>query len=503
MRPAPSQAAAPHGNATDYQTRAARWVAAGRPDQAAHLYAAALDLQPGDTRTRMMLADCLVRSHQPTNAAGHYLQVALDYAARRRDRETMAICYQVLHLDPRRFAYMTVAPMLRKIGRLACPLCTRAADAHFAAGRINDGIELMRLSTELDARNPDAHYRLAQLLSNQHMTRDAVVHLAEAGRLLLHAGNNARYVEIAEHLLRLDSGHLETLRELPRVYLRIGEPQRAVVKLSDLMRISPGDTTGFEILAQAFTVIGRTSTALSILQRLVDELSSTDRRDHAEAILERARRWRLDDPGFERAVVQLRRVRPPTPPRPHAASRPTTDEGTVVLRITDLMDAETRPTPEPDERDAEGIVDLSDFVEITDAENTVVLRLQDFTKVGLPPPPPPPSPALSPAPSPSPAIACPPVTPSSDAETTQVIDISEIELEPDLDPDRDLETAICASGHSEITALVHDHDEDDDAEFVERRMDPAAPRRSRPRCPPPRVFAAPMAPVARAHSAQL
>ena len=444
----------------------------------------------------MMLADCLVRSHQPTNAAGHYLQVALDYAARRRDRETMAICYQVLHLDPRRFAYMTVAPMLRKIGRLAYPLCTRAADAHFAAGRINDGIELMRLSAELDARNPDAHYRLAQLLSNQHMTRDAVVHLAEAGRLLLHAGNNARYVEIAEHLLRLDSRHLETLRELPRVYLRIGEPQRAVVKLSDLMRISPGDTTGFEILAQAFTVIGRTSTALSILQRLVDELSSTDRRDHAEAILERARRWRLDDPSFERAVVQLRRIRPPTPPHPQATSRPTTDEGTVVLCITDLMAAETRATPEPDEHDAEGIVDLSDFVEITDAENTVVLRLQDFTKVGLPPPPP--TPTLSP----SPAIAHPPATPSSDAETTQVIDISEIELEPDLGPDQDLETAICASGHSEITALVHDHDEDDD-EFVEHRMDPAAARRSRPRCPPPRVFAAPMAPVARAHSAQL
>ncbi|MEM9456913.1 MAG: hypothetical protein AAGF11_22230 [Myxococcota bacterium] len=479
-------------------------MAAGRPDHAAHFYAAALDLQPGDTRTRMILADCLVRSNQPTNAADHYLQVALDYAARRRDRETMAICYQVLHLDPRRFAYMTVAPMLRRIGRAAYPLCTRAADAHLAAGRINDGIEMLRLSTELDARNPDAHYRLVQLLLSQHMTRDAVVHLANVGRLLLHAGNNARYVEIAEQLLRLDHGHLETLRELPRVYLRIGEPQRAVVKLSDLMRVSPGDTAGFEILAQAFTVIGRTSTALSILQRLVDELTSTDRRDHAEAILNRARRWRLDDPGFERAVEQLRRVRPPTPPRPQAVCPPTTDEGTVVLRITDLMPAEARPTPQPDERGAEGIVDLSEFVEITDAENTLVLRLRDFTQVGLPPPPP------------SSSTAHPAVTPSADPEITQVfesseieLELSEIELEPDPDLDRAPQTAVCASSHSDFTALVHDWDEDGDeddgdedgSDPVERWAAPAAPRRHQPQCPP-RVFA-PMSPVVRAHSAQL
>lgn len=435
MRPAPTQGSAQQENVVDFQTRAAHWAAAGRPDHAAQLYAAALDLQPADTRTRMMLADCLVRSNQHANAADHYLRVALDYASERRDRETMAICYQVLHLDPHRFVYLTVAPMLRKIGRQAYPLCARAADAHLAAGRISDGLDLLRLGTELDARNPEAHCQLAWLLLGQHRTRDAVTHLAKAGRLLLSAGNNAKYVEIAEQLLRFDAHHLETLRELPRVYLRIGEPQRAVVKLSDLMRVSPGDTVGFETLAHAFIVIGRIPTALSILRRLVDELSSNDRRAEAEAILERARGWRIEDAAFEKALLHVRQVpsaRPKVVPQ-----QPTTDDGTVVLKIADLMAIESAPP----ESEPENIVDLSDLVEITDAENTVVFRLQDFTQIGLAPPPPPPLAHDS--------------TPSMDrSETTQVIDISEIEIDED--------TAIRTIGHGDITALVHD---EESAEF--------------------------------------
>src|SRR5690606_13474757 len=132
-------------------------------------------------------------------------------------------------------------------------------------GRLGDGLHMLRLGAEIDERNPEVRRRLAQIYLGQHMTREAVTNLVEAGRLLLAAGNNAEYVEVAELLLRHDPRHLETLRELPRVYLRVGEPQRAVVKLSDLMRVSPGDTLGYEILAHAFAVIGRVPTALSVL----------------------------------------------------------------------------------------------------------------------------------------------------------------------------------------------------------------------------------------------
>jgi len=369
-----------HPNAAELCVQAARWAAAGHPHNAAHLYAAALDIEPGDTRARLALADCWVRCNQPANAAEHYLRIAIDYTHARRIREAIAIGHQVLHLDPRQFVYVAVAEMLGQMGHHGRPLCARAAEAHLAQGRTVDGLDMLRLGTELDGRDPQAHRRLAQLFLSQHRVRDALVHLAQAGRLLLAAGNNGEYIQVAELLLHHDPSHLETLRQLPRVYLRVGEPQRAVARLSDLMRVSPGDTIGFEILAHAFATIGRTQTSLSILERLVTELSATQQRPVAEAIIDRATVWRLHDPDFGRAAVALLDARPAPAPMPApvaapVAARPTTSEGTVVLDISDLMPSE------PEE-----ILDVSDMVEIIGTqvidiseieveEDTMVLQL--------------------------------------------------------------------------------------------------------------------------------
>ena len=414
------QAFTAHGPGA-YEAEAHRWALAGRPDHAAHLYAAALDQRPDDVRVRMMLADCLVRCNEMAAAAREYLQVALSYAAHRRHAEAMAICHRVLQLDPSVFVYVAVADMLRGIGRSARVLCARAAEAHLAAGRMADGLNMLRLGAEIDARNPEVRRRLATLCRSQHMLRDAVIHLSEAGRLLLAAGNNAEYVEVAEELLSLDPRHLETLRELPRVYLRVGEPQRAVAKLSDLMRVQPGDTVGYEILAQAFAVIGRIDTSLSVLERLVSELRVTGRTKQAAEILARAERWRLDDAAFATALAALRAPKAPPPPPP-ARPRPTTAEGTVVLDIRDLV------VPAAPAHDEEVALDATDLVDLVDREVTVSLRVDMLRAV---PPPPPPRPAV--------------VTP----QPTSPIDIDDIEIE---------DTQVRRVGPSGVTNLVFDED---------------------------------------------
>lgn len=343
-----STAALDHGHDAQsasqaYEAEAARWMAAGHPGHAASFYAAALDHQPRDTRVRMMLAGCLVRCNQPAAGAAEYLRVALAYAEQRRHQEALAIAYQVLRLDAAQLVYMAVADALRSIGRPARDLCARAAAAHLAVGRVVDGLHMLQLGAEIDARNPDVRRQLAQLYLSQHMKGEAVANLAVAGRLLLSAGNNAEYVAVAEQLLAVDPRHLETLRELPRVYLRVGEPQRAVVRLADLMRVSPGDAVGHEILAHAFVAIDRVPTALSMLERLVGQLVASGRATEASALLERAQSWRLDDPAYASAVAAVGTPKPaaPRPPVP----RRTTQEGTVVLDITDLLGTEPASPP--------------------------------------------------------------------------------------------------------------------------------------------------------------
>lgn len=399
-------------DATAYEAEAAQWAAAGRPDHAACFYAAVLDHRPGDVRVRMMLAGCLVRCNQLAPAAGEYLRVALEYAAQRRDQEALALAYQVLHLDASQLVYVAVAEVLRGIGRPARELCARAAEAHLQAGRLADGLHMLQLGAEIDAKNPDVRRRLAQIYLSQHMTGPAVANLAEAGRLLLAAGNNAEYVEVAEQILRADPRHLETLRELPRVYLRVGEPQRAVTKLADLMRVSPGDTVGYETLAHAFAVIGRVPTALSVLERLTRELVATGRAPQATAILERARGWRTDDAEFIQAVAALREPRPAAVAAPRVSGRAGAGEvaeprggageSTVVLDITDLLvsgevsaavaahrrttarrGAVVPPAARAVAKAHAPVVDLSDdVIELDEVEGTLVLRLQDLSHVG-------------------------------------------------------------------------------------------------------------------------
>src|SRR5262245_42290324 len=112
---------------------------------AAQLYGAALEHDPSKFAIRMQLAECLATLGQVDHAAEQYLMVSQAYAARGRQQECLAICDRVLAIAPHAFVYMSVGPMVRRIGRQARPICARAAEAHLAAGRQTDGLQMLRL----------------------------------------------------------------------------------------------------------------------------------------------------------------------------------------------------------------------------------------------------------------------------------------------------------------------------------------------------------------------
>lgn len=346
--------------------QAAQWQAAGRADMAAQLYGAALEQDPSKFAIRMQLAECLAVLGQADQAAEQYLMVAQAYAARGRQQECLAICERVLVVAPHAFVYMTVGPMVRRIGRQARPICARAAEAHLAAGRQTDGLQMLRLGAELDPHNPDVRRQLARIYQARHMKREAVEALADAANLLLQAKRYDEYVEVAEQILTLEPRELETLRDLPRVYLELRKPHDAVRTLGRLTKVSPGDIIGYEILAQAFALIGRVDKSLSVLERLVEELGATGQADKADAILNHARYWRPTDVGFLRSIKRMEIPRPAAAPeRPPA--RAAAPEGTVVLSIADLLVDEVNKRAAP-----------QGGVQLTEAEGTLTLRLDDL-----------------------------------------------------------------------------------------------------------------------------
>lgn len=371
--------------------QAASWQAAARPDMAAQLYQAALDQDPSKYALRMQLAECLVQLGQPEPAAEQYLMVAQAYAARGHHQECLAICERVLTVAPQSFVYMTVGPMIRRIGRHARDLCAKAAGLHLSSGRQTDGLQILRLGAELDPHNPEVRRQLARIYQARHMTREAVEALRDAGNLLTQAKRYGEYIEVGHAILAMQPNDLDTLRELPRAYLELRRPNDAVRALGALTKASPGDIAGYEILAQAFAVIGRTEKSLLVLERLVEQLGSTGQRDQADAILNHAKYWRPTDIAFLGALKKLH-IPPPAPPAPApkspAAPAPApAPEGTVVLSIADLVIDESAVSPVPRE---------DSQVHLVEAEGTVMLNLEDLVidaeePAPAPAPPTPPS----------------------------------------------------------------------------------------------------------------
>ncbi len=384
--------------------QAAQWQAAGRVDMAAQLYGAALEQDPSKFAIRMQLAECLVALGQTEPAAEQYLMVSQAYAARGRHHECLAICERVLSIAPHAFVYMSVGPMVRRIGRQARPVCARAAEAHLSAGRQTDGLQMLRLGAELDPHNPEVRRQLARIYQARHMKREAVEALTDAGNLLIQAKRYDDYVQVAEQILELEPRDLETLRDLPRVYLELRKPHEAVRTLGRLTKVSPGDIAGYETLAQAFAFVGRNDKALSVLERLVEQLGATGQADKADAILNHARYWRPTDLGFLRSLKRMEVPRPKPQAQADARPREPMPEGTVVLSIADLL---------VDEGNRRGASSKPGGVQLTEAEGTLTLRLDELildemdqasgrgvapTKPPAGSPPPPPARGARPAP---------------------------------------------------------------------------------------------------------
>ncbi len=358
---------APVTPAEQLAAQGGQWQAAGRPDMAAPLYASSLDQEPSNLVVRWHLAECLAYLQQLDHAAAHYLQVAHGYALLGYPAECLATCERILQLAPHAFVYASVAPVVRRLGTDARTVCARAAELHLQAGRQTEGLQILRLGTELDADSPEVRLQLARIYKSRNMIGEAVEAMADAGDLLLAAERVRDYAKVAELLLTLAPDHLDTLRELPQAYLELSRPHDAVRMLGQLTRVSPGDIVGYEILARAFASIGHTDKALVVLERLVDELGAIGRGNKGDAILARARGWRPQDLGFQRAIKRMEVPKPASARPPARAPEDLPVEGTVSLNIADLLASQAS---------SKAAAGSDEGVELTEAEgNTVTLRL--------------------------------------------------------------------------------------------------------------------------------
>ncbi|MBL4687228.1 MAG: hypothetical protein JKY37_21710 [Nannocystaceae bacterium] len=316
-------------------------------------------------RARLVLADQLTRDGDLMQAASVYAQVAHSYASAGRAQESVAIAVRAQQLSPEWFTVKTIGNVLTQLQAAGVPLCTRAAEAHWRTGRVTEALQFYYQATQLDPEDAPALIRLGQAYENQTLYKEATATFVVASRRLLEQGLTPDFIAVAEQILRLDGGHAPTLRELAAAYLHVGEPRRAVAKLTALMQVVPEDPAGYEILAQAFACIGKEDVALSVLTRLADELRDEGLNEDAADLLWRASRWLPNDRAFQRRVAALANDEVPTTVTSDEADESMIRSGVTTLGPEDISQLDENSGVYRD-REGTNVLSLDDIALLDD-----------------------------------------------------------------------------------------------------------------------------------------
>lgn len=323
--------------------RAEKFAAKGQHDKAAREYQSIVDNDPKDIRAWLMLADCLVRCGDRPGAVERYLQVASFYAAQHQPQKALAVFRQVVNLDPRRIdVHQRIAQLNLELGRVqdAIAILEQVGHAQLQAGNTGEAIVTFETIANAEPTAVSKRLRIAELYSREGNVDRAVEHFRLAGEQLLAAGRNSDYVRVAERLVYHRNDDKPTTRMLARVYLGLGDPRRALMKLNGLLQDDPHDREGLELLAETFLALEKPDKAVSVILELVRELRlAGDGAREAVRVAQRALEWAPDN--AELVAVVREGGASPSPRRYEpAAPEP-------------VLEAEPESAPELDEADIE------------------------------------------------------------------------------------------------------------------------------------------------------
>lgn len=355
--------------------RAEKFAAKGQHDKAAREYQTIVENDPKDIRAWLMLADCLVRSGDRNGAIDRYMQVAGYYSAQQQQQKALAVYRQVVNLDPRRFdVHQRIAQLNLDLGRVpdAVAIYEQLGQAQLQAGAIADALATFETIANAEPAAVPKRLRVAELYSRERQVEKAVEHFRIAGEQLLQTGRHADFVRVAERLVYHQPDDGETIRKLARVYLQLGDPRRALMKLNALLHADAHDRVGLELLAETFLALEKPDKATSVAIELVRQLVAEGESGAAEAarVARKALAWdpnnaELRTASFAGSPPRARAgatAQPAQQPSAASAQQP----GTAAVPV-DVRD----PSPGSLELAGDDLDDASDDVEELDDADVI------------------------------------------------------------------------------------------------------------------------------------
>ena len=239
---------------------ARKYAQKGARDKALKEYHTLLKLDPRDAKLHLEIGDCYRRWGQIDEAITQYARVAEQYKDDGFDARAVAVFKQILHLDPKRYsAYVSLSELYERMGldAEALSMLQAAADAHNKEGNKREALELLRRMANLDPTNTTSRLKVAELLRQEGLERDAVAEYELVAKELARQGALESVISVEERILEVEPERADVVLSLGGHLVELGKAEQALPLAKRVLENDPEETDAHELLIEAHRVLGQ------------------------------------------------------------------------------------------------------------------------------------------------------------------------------------------------------------------------------------------------------
>ena len=326
---------------------AQKYLAKGQLDRAITEYERLVQADPKDARLLLKLGDLYTRQGATRDASATYRKVAEQYAEQGFFLKAVAVCKQILKLDPSQTdVWERLAEMYEMLSLVSDAIATyeQVADAYTRSGSPRKALRALEKCADLDPENVAARIRQAEALSKLNKPEEAATAFRSGADLLKKQGRVDDYLKVGERLLFHQPDNYDFARELAAMYLDKQDPKHALAKLQACFNADPKNIDTLQLLARAFEQLGQTQKTISVLKEVARLHAADERRAEQGSVLRRILALDPQDSEARRDLSEIKRM-----PTEHSSGAIEVDDEDYDLLLEDDESnlVEESPVTEP------------------------------------------------------------------------------------------------------------------------------------------------------------
>ncbi len=252
--------------------KAQKLIQQGKLNKAIEEYQKIVDIDPSDVRTFLKIGDLNAKLGNIEAASDTYKKVAQHYAKDGFFLKAIAVFKQILKLDPGVInVYLRLAELYNQLGLNSEAMKQyQIVVKHYEnRGMKKESLDILQKMADMDPENIASKVKLAELYAKEGYSDQAFQQFDTVAKELKEKSNYEDLIKVLEKMTALNPKDFENFKELSKVYLKVGEPKKALAKLQICFKEFPKEPFTLELLAQAFIDLQQPEKAKSVYRELV------------------------------------------------------------------------------------------------------------------------------------------------------------------------------------------------------------------------------------------